>query len=188
MRLWGALLSLLVPFRPRPPPDWVLGFAKFGLTLEQCFSSVLATGGTGSGKSSALMHLARGLLNRGCSFIVTCVKVDECERWVRLARETGREEDLIRIAPDQPWRLDFLRYELTRPGGSVQSAGRLMRKLAELSNRDLPEMRGGEAFFERGSEQLELVLSRDIRFGRESRHQVWPSSRELGMSRPGPSP
>jgi bla regulator protein BlaR1 len=31
-------------------------------------------------------------------------------------------------------------------------------------------------------------LSRDIRFGRESRHQVWPSSRELGMSRPGPSP
>lgn len=53
----------------------------------------------------------------------------------RIARMAGREADLIRFAPEEPWRFDFLNYELSSPGGSVQTAGQLMQDLMDFSTR-----------------------------------------------------
>jgi hypothetical protein len=92
-------------------------------TIKDSFSGTLVTGETGSGKSSGSgAALARAFLRHGYGGMVCCCKADEAENWKRYCAETNREDSLVVVGPEHPWRFNFLNYELTRPGrGSGQT-------------------------------------------------------------------
>lgn len=94
-----------------------------GWTVKDSFSGCLITGETGSGKSTGSgAALARAFLKRKYGGLVLTCKTDEAETWKRYCKETGRGDSLIVFGPEQPWRFNFLNYELTRPGrGSGQT-------------------------------------------------------------------
>lgn len=100
-------------------------------TLHQAYAGVLGLGGTGSGKSSSLVHLMFALMRRNCGMLFLTAKGDDWLTIQEIARVAHREVDLVRFAPGERWRLDFLNYELKSLGGSVQTAGQLMQDLAD---------------------------------------------------------
>lgn len=134
-------------FRKRKPGilqlsrnDWI--------TIGQLAEGGLAIGGTGSGKSSSLMHLMRALMRSGAGMLFLTAKVDDYEAIRRLARMEGREADLIRFAPDADpfYCFDFLDFEINAPGGGVASASQFMQDLVDYSSRSTT-MNSNEPFW-----------------------------------------
>jgi primosomal protein N' len=78
------------------------------LSVHQAFEGVLGIGGTGSGKTTILAWLMQALMARGVGMLILTAKADDFDFIRRLARQSGRLGDLVRFAPDEPWRLDFL--------------------------------------------------------------------------------
>lgn len=120
--------------QPQEPPLLSLT-SRDSLTLHQAYEGILGIGGTGSGKTSTLLHLMLALMLHQCGMLFLTSKKDDYEMIARIARMAGREADLRRFAPEEPWRFDFLNYELSSPGGSVQTAGQLMQDLMDFSTR-----------------------------------------------------
>jgi len=85
--------------------------------IRDACEGVLIFGGVGSGKtSSSGATIARAFLHAGFGGLVLTVKPDEAARWERMCRETGRECDFIHVTPNSKYKLNFLQYELQRPG------------------------------------------------------------------------
>lgn len=93
------------------------------ITQRQSFESIFVSGQTGSGKTSgsgvtflkALLR-ARGRYGGLC----TVAKPGEAEELMEICRQCGREQDVIRIAADSPWRFNYLDYwQKQRQGSSV---------------------------------------------------------------------
>ena len=70
----------------------------------------------------------------GAGMLFLTAKADDYETISRLARECGREGDLIRFHPEERWRFDFLNHEINTPGG-IASASQLMHDLVDFSTR-----------------------------------------------------
>ncbi len=86
-------------------------------TIGESFEGCLGLGATGSGKTTGLAETAAmAMLRAGYGGYVSVFKGDELERWQTYARKTRRRHDLIEFGPDQPWRFNFLNYELERGG------------------------------------------------------------------------
>jgi hypothetical protein len=130
----------------------LIRFGDIVLTLEDLFSSLLCTGGTGSGKSSSLKLLARRILEERCGLVVTAAKVSEIEDWMVLIRKAGRERDVRRISFERDFSIGILSHELNRPGSSVESCCQLISKLIDVGNRDQSDGRGEESYFRLGTE------------------------------------
>ena len=111
-------------------------------------------GATGSGKTSGSGRaLARAFLHNDFGGLVLCAKNDEPELWLRYARETGRESDIIQLSREQ---FNFLAYEANRPGegaGQTENLVTLFMQVAEIANQ-----RHGHAtadlYWERAVKQL----------------------------------
>ena len=85
--------------------------------IRDACEGVAVFGAVGSGKTSGSgAALARTFLLAGFGGLVLTVKPDEAERWRRMCIETGREDDFIHVTPTSGHRLNFLQYELERPG------------------------------------------------------------------------
>lgn len=79
-------------------------------------------GTTGSGKTSgSARQIAKSFLKAGMGGLVLCVKEDEARNWLRLATDTGRIHDVIRIAPNEANTFNFLDYQRQFSQNSVQS-------------------------------------------------------------------
>ncbi|HLN26911.1 MAG TPA: TraM recognition domain-containing protein [Gemmataceae bacterium] len=130
---------------PAEPPLLLLNDFD-AITVHQMYEGCLGIGGTGSGKSSTLQHLMLALMQRGAGMLFLTAKGDDYAAIARLAAEAGRAADLVRFAPGEQWRFDFLNYELTSPGGSVQTAGQLMQDLVDFSTRT-SAMQNNEPFW-----------------------------------------
>ena len=104
-------------------------------TIRMACEGVQILGDMGSGKTSGSgKTIAKALLKAGFGGLVLCKKTDECASWVRYARETGREDQLLIVHPSQDWRFNFLEYSFTRAGegaGYVPNAINLMLNLIE---------------------------------------------------------
>jgi hypothetical protein len=104
-------------------------------TIRMACEGVQILGDMGSGKTSGSgKALAKAMLKAGFGGLVLCKKTDECASWVRYARETGREDQLLIVHPGQEWRFNFLEYSFTRAGegaGYVPNAINLMLNLIE---------------------------------------------------------
>jgi TraM recognition site of TraD and TraG len=111
-------------------------------------------GATGSGKTSGSGRaLARAFLENDFGGLVLCAKNDEPELWLRYARETGREADIILLSREQ---FNFLAYEANRPGegaGQTENLVTLFMQVAEIASQRHGQA-SAELYWERAVKQL----------------------------------
>lgn len=94
-------------------------------------------GATGSGKTSGSgKSICKAFLRAGFGGLVLTAKPDERAMWEEYAAECNRTESLIIFGPGQPWRFNFLDYELRRPGageGLTENLVHLFSTITELA-------------------------------------------------------
>lgn len=126
-------------------------------SIRDACEGVQIFGAIGSGKTSGSgATLARSYLSAGFGGIVMCAKPEERRLWEHYARQTGRESHLVIIAPDQPWRFNFLDYELRRGGsggGLTENIVSLLTTVTDLVE-GKQEQAGGDRFWERAMREL----------------------------------
>lgn len=126
--------------------------------IRDACEGVQIFGSIGSGKTSGSgAALAKAFLRAGMGGLVLCAKPEERQLWERYAAETGRSQHLVIFGPDQPWRFNFLAYEMQREG----KGGRLSENILALLNHVIEIVAGGKirqtgdsAYWERGKDEL----------------------------------
>ena len=118
------------------------------------FGSVGSAKTTASGRTYALSYLEFGM-----SAVVLCAKVSEAERWVKYARQTGREKDVILFRPGTPcpYRLNPVDYEMRRSGagaGLLVNLAAMFTSLAEMADRHGQGAGQKDKFWDRAMEQM----------------------------------
>lgn len=124
--------SLPVPVAPPPMPEMKKRWWKYqhGLshplfhlsprdpwTIADSFEGTVITGDPGGGKTSGSgATIAKGVLRAGYGGLVLTHKSDEVARWTQYAKETGRGQDVIIVAPESRWKFNFLEYQFLRAG------------------------------------------------------------------------
>ena len=108
--------------------------------LRDAVTGTLVLGATGSGKTSGpFRSLLRTFFRAGYGGIIFTTKPGEYEEIRRWAEETGRLDNLIRFAPEEKYRFNFLNYESTNPGrGGAQTENivKLLLTIQESFERD----------------------------------------------------
>jgi len=102
--------------------DVLCNFGGNPWTLRAAAEGVQIFGATGSGKTSGSgQALARIFLEHGFGGVVLTAKPEEPDLWLTYCAQTGRARDLIMLAPDAPYRFNFIahEYERTDPGGGL---------------------------------------------------------------------
>ncbi len=121
----------------RPPPappafhplnSWDLNFPLLKLTREDFFTvgnaveGVHISGGNGSGKTSGPgQALIKAYMRAGMGMLVLTAKPGEYELIRKYAEDTGCLKRVIRFAPEEPWRFNFMAYlqKLPSRGGGL---------------------------------------------------------------------
>lgn len=139
-------------------------------TIRDACAGTAIFGATGSGKTSGSgQAIAKAFLRAGFGGLVLCAKPDERELWQRYAEQTGRAEDLAIFSPQNPWRFNFLDYELRRPGagaGLTENLVNLFIAVLETSERKGGST-GNQDYWNRALKQLlrnaidVIVMARD---------------------------
>jgi hypothetical protein len=130
--------------------DWIL--------LSWLYEGLAVIGGPGSGKSSSVgASMARGLLRAvpELGMLILVAKSEETQNWIRMARECGREADLLIFNSESGHVFDPLFYEWTRKGrgaGDLESIIDLFSTLVSLGKQESSHSQ--DSFWERGCEQL----------------------------------
>lgn len=111
-------------------------------TIKDSFSGTLITGETGSGKTTGSgAALARAFLRQKYGGLVLTCKADEAETWKRFCKETRRSDSLLLFGPEQPWKINFLDYELNRAGRGAGQTENIVSLLCDTL--DTIDHRGG---------------------------------------------
>ncbi len=142
--------------------DWDLHTAVCRLptgdvwNIGDACQGVLILGATGSGKSSGSADmLALKYLRLGAGGIILCVKVNEADYWMEIAKLTGREKDIIRVT-EKAGSFNIFDYELRRSGRGAGLTLNLVNLFRQLQ--DLVESGGGHKhspdFWERACVRL----------------------------------
>ena len=153
-----------VPIRKAFDPSTpILDLSGDPILLGQCFGGIASTGEIGAGKTSGPGdYLARALLSAGCGFVVLCAKDNEALRWQALCESVGRKDDYRRVYPGGPLKCDFLRYEMSQPGASVESSCQMLDKLIEVLSRR--SGKGGDEAFWLGASQRLMRAAMNLAF------------------------
>jgi len=127
------------------------------LDLRALCEGTVITGAPGSGKSSCSgRQLAMGLLSvPEMGGLVLTAKPEETQNWIRYAKDSGREGDLIIFNAESGHCFDPLHYEWTRPGrgaGDLESIIDFFSTLVSIGKKE--QGHGHDPFWERGNEQL----------------------------------
>lgn len=125
-------------------------------TLRDAVAGVHIVGGNGSGKTSGSgQTISKAFLRAGMGGLVLCAKPDERENWQRYAKACGRAKQLIIVAPDQPWRFNFIQYELGRDGDPAARVENLLSTLMNVLEQTGRERGSGEdSFWQQAAELL----------------------------------
>ncbi len=91
-------------------------------------SHLFLIGGSGSGKTSALKIIMAEILDRGVGCVWGCVKSDEAENAISVINSTCMKDCLLHLVPGK-FCFNFLSYELSREGGTADSAARMLKRL-----------------------------------------------------------
>ena len=126
-------------------------------TIRDACEGLQVFGSTGAGKTSGVgATVGNGFLCAGFGGLVFCAKAEERELWERYAKETGRSEDVIVFSPSQPWRFNFLDYELRREGegsGQTENLVNLFTAIVEIVEGKQGQ-HNGDRFWERAMKEL----------------------------------
>lgn len=125
-------------------------------TLRDAVAGTHIFGGNGSGKTTGSgQTLAKAFLRAGFGGLVLCAKPDERQNWERYAKACGRSKHLIVVSPDNPWRFNFIQYELGRPGDPAARVENLLSTLMNILEQTGRERGGGEdSFWQQAAELL----------------------------------
>jgi type IV secretory pathway TraG/TraD family ATPase VirD4 len=117
---------------------------------------LFASGGLGSGKSSALLfQLAMSCLLAGFGFLVLTVKSDETEHWIEYAKKAGRERDLIVFNAKSGLSFDPLAYLWQSGGRAAAHIETIVEAFTILMGVGKNNQNSSEAqYFERAVEEL----------------------------------
>ena len=131
--MWNLFRSVRPQARPVHPMAIIT--PDDGITTQQLREGCLILGGTGSGKTSGpLRAIVELLLKKRCGILWLCAKQDEARSALAIIERMGRTAEVIHVAPNGPWRFDFLDYELHADGGGVQSAEQFLAELVEFAS------------------------------------------------------
>ncbi len=123
-------------------------------SIRQAAEGISIMGGIGSGKTSGSGEtIARAMLEAGFGGTVMCAKAEECEAWVKMARQTGREEHLVILRPDQPWRFNFIDYQMQQGDGLVENVVALVSTVSDMV-KGKQSQGGGDPFWDRAMQML----------------------------------
>jgi hypothetical protein len=126
-------------------------------TIRDACEGIHIFGATGSGKTTGSgAILARSLIRAGFGGLVLCAKPEERILWERYMKEAGRSRDLVIFAPEQPWRLNFLDYELRRTGrgrGITENLVNLFSHIIEIAEGKV-DAGGAEPFWGRAAKEM----------------------------------
>ena len=101
-------------------------------TVRDACTGTMVFGMTGSGKSSGPLHKIAGkFLSMGCGGVVFCAKPDECDTWIRYAKENQREKDLLFLSKET---FNYLDHESKRTGTGGGQIENLVNLYLEISN------------------------------------------------------
>lgn len=145
-------------------------------TLRDACAGVHVFGGIGSGKTSGPGRMLAGAyLRAGMGGLVTAVKPDEIDLWIRYAAEHGRSKSLIIF--DENEGFDFLAYEMARHGiQGVGTATDCLMHVVEASKNasGTASQRGGDAFWQDSGRLLIIraILAHYSAFGSVSVAQL----------------
>jgi hypothetical protein len=180
------------------------------LTIGDVCENVHIFGAPGAGKTTGSGAALRNavLMNEWGGWVGT-VKPDETDNWLRAAKKLGKLKNIVVIGPNQPWRFNWMNYEMTRAGdgaGLTQNLLALTEQLAELAHRNRSSGQTSEPFWPQASAELQGAAIDVLRLsiGRISieymqklilsapRRSIWPP-RRVGANRaclglPGRSP
>ncbi len=88
--------------------------------IRDASEGLLIFGAVGSGKTSGSgAAFARAFLQAGFGGLVLTAKPDEARRWLRMCQETSRSQDCVHVTPGSGHKLNFLQYEIQRPGERI---------------------------------------------------------------------
>jgi hypothetical protein len=117
------------------------------------FGELGAAKTTGSGAWLLLKYLEIGM-----GGLVCCVKPGDRELIEAYAKQTGREDSLIIVAPGNKWRCNLIKYSLRRPGivGSrVEQIVSMLMSIVEAAERGERASAGqGDKFWQRSLRQI----------------------------------
>jgi hypothetical protein len=119
----------------------------------------LATGATGSGKSSGSgQAFALAYLAAGFGGLVLTAKAER-SLWEGYCRSTGRLKDLRVFSPQTDFRFNFLDYELSRPGAGAGHTSNLVQLFGQILQIATRGTGGGggredEGYWRRACDQL----------------------------------
>lgn len=125
-------------------------------TLRDAVAGTHIFGGNGSGKTTGSgQTIAKAFLRAGMGGLVLCAKPDEAENWQRYAKTCGRTQQLITVSPSQPWRFNFIQYELGRDGDPASRVENLLSTLMNVLEQTGRERGSGEDnFWQQAAELL----------------------------------
>lgn len=137
----------LAPATQETRPKWslndtILEFTAFGkggelskipFTLRDAVEGVHVFGASGGGKSSGPGYaLAKAYLSYGMGGIVLCVKPDEANNWLTMARKAGREQDVLLFSPENRAAFNFVDYENSRGGRGAGQVANIVAIFSEI--------------------------------------------------------
>lgn len=105
--------------------------------LKDATEGLFICGRTGSGKTSGSgATVAKAFLRAGMGGLVLCAKPDEAERWLRYARETGRQDSVLHFHAESDHRFNFMEYaHATAPaGGLTSNLVKMFTRILETAN------------------------------------------------------
>src|SRR5665213_2927595 len=118
----------IAPRREKGPFDLSFPLLKLSpfddFTVGNAVENLHVFGGNGSGKTSGPGRaFTMAYLRAGMGFLVMTAKPGEAEMITRYAAEVGRAKDVIRFAPEERYRFNFLAYlqKLPSRGGGITS-------------------------------------------------------------------
>lgn len=130
-------------------------------TIGDSYAGSIILGGTGSGKSSgSLALICRNMLRAGYGGLFLTSKVEDCDTYLRYAREAGREQDVRIMSADGELRYNWIADEQRHsasPVGLVENLAALLMVLTELGDRSGGGSGGGQddnKFFRLESQRL----------------------------------
>lgn len=125
-------------------------------TIRDACEGVQIFGALGSGKTSGSgQAIALAYLRAGFGGIVLTAKPDERALWENYCRIAGRSDDLLIFSPSQPWRFNFLDYEMTRSGpGAGDTLNLVQLFYTVLSTVEGESGANGDPFWERTVKQM----------------------------------
>ena len=129
----------MAPCHPLDRPLVNLG-SDDALSANDCAEGIVIMGATGSGKTSGSgATILRTFMAAHFGGLVLCAKPGEYEFILSVARQAGRESDVVRFAPEEArWRFNPLSYEVarsTRGAGIVTNVVALLLEALEAGGR-----------------------------------------------------